>query len=95
MWMWSRFSLLVVVPLAVDLHQVEFVNQTVPLEQLQRSVHRAAIDAGVYLLCLAQELGRIQVFGGCLHHPQNGAALLGHADSAVGEMGLQPARSSP
>jgi len=35
MWMWSRFSLLVVVPLAVDLHQVEFVNQTVRLQQLQ------------------------------------------------------------
>ena len=37
---------LVVVPLAVDVHQVELVNQTVPLQQLQRSVPRAGEAQG-------------------------------------------------
>src|ERR1700686_1590253 len=38
---------LVVVTLAVDVHQIEFVNETVPLQQLQRPVDRAAIYARV------------------------------------------------
>jgi hypothetical protein len=43
-------------PFAVDVHQVQFVNQTVALEQLQRPVHRAAIDAGIQLLAPAHPL---------------------------------------
>jgi hypothetical protein len=76
----------------VDVHQVEFVNQTLPLEQPQGSIHRAPIHAGVQFLCLAQKLGCIQVFAGGFHHTQNGPPLLGHADSTLGKMGLQSAR---
>ena len=79
---------LVIVSLAVDMHKVEFVDQSVPLEQLQGSIDRAAIDAGIQLLRLAQELGRIEVFGGRFDHPQNGPPLLGHPDPAVDEMSL-------
>jgi hypothetical protein len=79
------------VSLAVDVHQVELVNQTVPFKQLQGPVNRAAIHAGIQPLRPAQKLCRIQMFSGGLHHPQNGATLLGHADSAVGKVGLQAA----
>src|SRR5580704_491820 len=44
---------LVVVSLAVDVHQVEFVNQSMPLQQPQRPVHRAAIHARIQFLRLA------------------------------------------
>jgi hypothetical protein len=74
------------------MHQVEFVNQTLPLEQPQGSINRAPIHAGVQLLGLAQKLGCIQVFAGSFHHTQNGTPLLSHADSTLGEMGLQSAR---
>jgi hypothetical protein len=40
---------LVVMTLAVDMHQVEFVDQALSLEQLQRSVNGAAIDTGIQL----------------------------------------------
>jgi hypothetical protein len=75
---------------AVDVHQVEFVNQAVPLQQPQSPVHGAAVDAGIQLLGFAQKLGRIQVLRGSFHHAQNCPPLLGHADSAVGKMRLKP-----
>jgi hypothetical protein len=84
---------LIIMPLSVDMHQIEFVNQSVALEQFQRAVDRAAVDAGVQFLRLAQKLSRIQMFGGRLHHAQNGSALLGHADSALGEVRLKAARN--
>jgi len=55
--MWDMVAVqfaLVIVSLAVDMHKVEFVDQSVPLEQLQGSIDRAAIDAGIQLLRLAQ-----------------------------------------
>ena len=33
----------VIVPLAVDVHQVELINQPLSLEQLQRAINRAAV----------------------------------------------------
>jgi hypothetical protein len=78
--------------LAVNVHEIEFVNQPMPLQQPQRPVHSAAIHAGIQLLRLAQKLGCVQVFGRSLHHAKNRAALLGHAYSALGEVGLQSPR---
>ncbi len=83
---------LVVVTFAVDVHQVKFVNQSVALQQLQGPVDGAAVDTGIELLRPAEKLGRIQVLRGGLHHAQDGAALLGHADTASSEMSLQAAR---
>jgi hypothetical protein len=73
------------------MHQVEFVDQALSLEQLQRSINRAAIDTGIQLSRPAQKLCRIQVFASRLHHAQYGAALLSHTNSAVREMSLQTA----
>jgi hypothetical protein len=41
---------------------------------------------------LAQELGGIPVFGRSLHHVQDGAPRLHHPDSALREVGLEPAQ---
>ena len=83
---------LVVVSLAVDVHQVEFVDQSLPLEQPQRAIDRAAIDAGIDFLRLAQNLAGVEVLAGSLHHAEDGASLLRHANSALGEVRLQSAR---
>ncbi len=83
---------LVVVTLAVDVHQVEFVDQALALQQLQGAVHRAAVDAGIDLLRLAQNLTGIEMLVGGFDYAQDGAALLRHADAALGEVRLQPAR---
>jgi hypothetical protein len=83
---------LVVVSLAVDVHQVEFIDQPLPLEQSQRSVHRAAIDAGIQFLRLPQNLAGIQMLARSFHYAQDGTPLLGHADPALREVCLQSAR---
>ena len=83
---------LVVVAFAVDVHQVEFVDQPLPLEQPQGAVDRAAVDAGIDLLRLAQDLAGVQMLLGGFHHAQDGAPLLRHAEPALGEVGLESAR---
>lgn len=64
---------LVVVALAVDVHEVELVDQAVALEPLQGSEDGAVVDAGVEFLGLGQERGGIQMFVGVFHPVQNGA----------------------
>jgi hypothetical protein len=83
---------LVIMILAMDVHEVRFVDQPVPLQQLEGAADRAATHAGIQLLGLAQELGGIQVFGRNLHHAQDGAPRLRHPDSALREVGLETAR---
>jgi hypothetical protein len=78
----------VVVAFAVDVHQVEFVNKPLAFQQLQGAVDSAAVDAGIDLARLAQKLTGVEVLGGCFHDAENGATLLRHADSALGEVGL-------
>jgi hypothetical protein len=82
---------LVVVAFAVDVHQVEFVDQAMALEQAQRAVDRAAVDAGVEFLRLAENLGGVEMLAGGFHDAEDGAALLGHPDAAFGKVGLQAA----
>ena len=82
----------VVVALSVDVHQVKFVDQPLPLQQSQGAVHRAAVDAGIDLLRLPQNLAGVEMLVGGFDHAQNRVPLLRHADSALGEVRLQPAR---
>ena len=58
----SPRSTFVIMSFAVDVHQVEFVNQSVPFEQPQRSVYRAAVNSRVEPLRLTQNLAGIQMF---------------------------------
>ena len=51
---------LVVVALAVDVHEIKLVNQPMTLPQLQSSVDGAAIQTGIQLLCPAQKLRSVQ-----------------------------------
>src|SRR5271166_484223 len=79
---------LVIMTFAVDVHQIELVNHPMPLEQPQSPVHRAAVYAGIDLLRLAQNLARIQMFAGRLHHAENRAPLLRHTNSALSKLSL-------
>ena len=63
------------------------------LQEPQRAVDSAAIYAGIDLLRLAENLAGIEVLARCFHHAENGPALLGHAYSPLGKVGLQSARN--
>ena len=86
-----QFSL-VVMPLAVDVHQVQFVDESMALQQPKSAVYRAPVYARIDSLSLAQNLTRVEMFAGRFHHAENRAPLLRHADSALGKLRLQPAR---
>lgn len=82
---------LIVVAFAVDVHEIEFVDEAVALEELEGAVDGAAVDAGIEFLGFAKKLSSVEMLRGGFHDAQDGAALLGHADSALGEVGLQAA----
>ena len=73
----------------LHVHEVEFVNQAVALKQIQRAIDRYAVNAGVEAAGLAKDLRGIEVLLRSLYHAENGAALVGHAQAAGHEFGLQ------
>src|SRR5438445_13300384 len=57
----ALWSALVIMLLPFEMHQVQFVYQTMALEQGQRPVHRHAIDMRIDLPRLAQDLASIHM----------------------------------
>src|SRR5208282_1274995 len=82
---------LVVMSLAVQVHQVKLVDQSLPLQKVQGAVNRASVYRVVYRARLAENLAGVQMLGRCLDDAQNCAALRGHANSAAGKLCLQMA----
>ncbi len=91
--MWSRGSVAFVkVPVAVDMQQVEFVEQAMALEHLERAVDGDAVYARIDLLCAFQNgVGR-EVLLGLIHHFEQNAALAGQPHTTPFERQAQPSR---
>ncbi len=64
----ALWSALVIMLLPFEMHQVQFVYQTMALEQGQRPVYRHAIDMRIDLPRLAQDLASIQMLFCCFDH---------------------------
>jgi hypothetical protein len=84
---------LVKVFLTLHVHQVEFVNQSVTLEKLERPVHSHAVDAGVNLSSVAEDLCCVEMLLGSLNDPKNGLALVREAQSPRSQGRLQSSGS--
>lgn len=52
---------LVVVLLALNVHEIEFIDQSTILEQSEGSIDRGAIDVGIMFPGQLKERGRIQM----------------------------------
>ena len=65
--------------LALHMHEVEFVNQSVTLEQSEGAVNRDPVNLRVQPASAPQQLAGIKVLFRGFHHAENGAALAGHA----------------
>src|SRR5947209_11682895 len=74
----------IVVSFAIQVHQVKFVNQSLPLQQSESPIRRAAVDSRVCFLRLAQDLAGVQMLVGRFDYAENGTALTGHAHTALG-----------
>src|SRR5690349_2731103 len=56
---------LVIMFLALHMHQIEFIHEALAFEKVERAVHRDPIDGGIELARLAQNLAGIEMlFGG-------------------------------
>jgi hypothetical protein len=75
---------------ALHVHEVEFINQSVALEQVERPVHGHTVDPGIQPLGVAQDLRRIQVLLCRFHDAKDGPTLMSKANSAGGQNRLQP-----
>jgi len=84
---------LVVVFLALHMHQIKFIDQAVPLEQAEGAVDGNAIDLGIEATRAAQQLAGVEVLLGSFDHAENGATLTGHAQSTRHQLGLQTSRN--
>lgn len=80
---------LVVVLLALHMHEVEFVDQALALEQVNGAIDGDTIDLGVEFAGLAQNLAGIEMLLGGFHDGEDGTALAGHAEAARHEFRLQ------
>ena len=80
--MLARRLALVKMLLALEVHQIEFINQAMSLQKSQGPIDRDAIDFWLLLLCLAQNLCCIEMAVGGLYDAKNHAALPRHANAA-------------
>jgi hypothetical protein len=81
----------VVVLIAMDVEQVELVNQAVALEHVERAIDGDAVNARIDLLRQLENRPGVQVPLGIIHHLKQDAALAREAYAALGEGGLQAA----
>jgi hypothetical protein len=63
------------------MQQIQFVNETLLLQQVNGAVHRNEVDVRVHLLRPGKNLINVQVLLGIIHDLENNSALTGHANS--------------
>jgi hypothetical protein len=73
---------LIVVLLALHMHQVKFIDQTVPLQQAERAIDGDPVDLRIKAASAPQQLAGIKVLFGGFDDAEDGAPLAGHAQSS-------------
>jgi hypothetical protein len=83
---------LVEVLLTLHVHEIEFVNQSVPLQKSQSAIDSDPVNLRIDPSRSSQQLTGVKVLLGSFHHTQNGPALARHAQPARHKFGLQTSR---
>ena len=76
---------LVIVAVAAEMEQVEFVDQALLLKEVDGAIDGDEVDAGVDLLRASEDLVNVEVLFGVVHDLEDDTALLGHAQATLGE----------
>ena len=79
--------------LALHVHQVEFINQTVAFEQSERAIDGDSVNARIEAAGLTKNLSSIKVLLGGLHDAENRASLVCHAQTTGHQFGLKASGS--
>ena len=77
---------------ALHMHQVEFIHQTIALQQLQGSIHRDPVDAGIDLPRMAKNLRGIEMLFCGFNDAENRSPLMSEPKAARGQCRLQVTR---
>ena len=90
--MWSRGPWrFVVVAIAAEVEEIEFVDQALLLEQVERAIDGDLGDLRIDFYGAFEDFAGVQVAAGGFHHLQDGAALAREANAAGAEGLLQVA----
>jgi hypothetical protein len=79
--------------LSLHVHEIEFVDQAVALQQSEGAIYGDAVDLGIELAGLAQDLAGIEMLFGGFDDAEDGATLMGHAQAARHQFSLEPSGS--
>lgn len=86
----TRSMTFVVVSIAAQMEQVEFVNETVFFQQVYGAVNRDEVDARIDFLRAFENLVHVEMLLGLVHHLQNDAPLPRQPDAQPPNGLLQP-----
>jgi len=74
---------------ALQVHEIEFIDQSLALEEVKGAVDGDAIDLRIEFLGAAKNSGGVEVLLGGLDDAQDHLALAGHAKAAGHELDLE------
>ena len=84
----------VIVAIAAEVEEVEFVDEALALEKIDGAIDGDEMDFGINFLGAIEDLVDVEVLLGGVHHLENDAALAGEADAACTQGILQMALGS-
>jgi hypothetical protein len=71
----ARAMTLIEMAIAAKVKKVQFINQALALQQVDRAIHGDASDPGVDFLGAFEDFTRVQMAAGGFHYLQQDAAL--------------------
>jgi len=88
----ARAVAFVEMAVAAKMQEIEFVNQALALQQVDRAIDGDARDVGIYFLCTFEDFASVEMPAGGFHDLEQDAALFREADSPSAEFLLEAAR---
>src|SRR5262249_24829109 len=85
----ARAMTFVVVLVPADVQQVELVNQTMALQQVERAIDRDAVHPRIHPPRASQDGAGVEMSLGTIHHFEQHATLARQAHAALFESGLE------
>jgi len=82
----------VVVTIAAEMEEIEFVDQALALEKIDGAVNGDKVNGGIDFLGAFKDLIDVEVLFGVVHDAENDAALAGEPDSLFAQSFLEMAR---
>ena len=84
----------VVVAVAAEVEEIEFIDETFLFEKVNRAVNGDEVNFGIDFLGAGEDLVHVEMLLGGIHDLQDDAALAGETNMALAKGGLEVASGS-